>query len=145
MQPDGPEFSSVEPATEVASAEPFSEVAAAPPQRDPFWGYTDLALMIGLLTASTAVILLVVGFIAWFNPKLQSDPTPLALPTQFVLYGFMYFCFWLVFGLKYHRPVFESLGWRHSSFNLVAAGVGGGVLAVLVSGTASLLQTPKVT
>ncbi len=145
MQPDGPEFPPVEPDLEVAAVtEPLPEVTAVQPAREPFWGYTDLALMIGLLSASTALMLVVVGFIAWFNPRLRDDPTPLALPVQFSLYGFLYVCFRLVFGLKYHRPVFESLGWRRSRFNLAGAAVGGGLLALAVSAFASLLHTPKV-
>lgn len=136
MQPDGPEFSPVEPVA--------AKVLPETPAREPFWGYVDLALMLGLLTASTAVILLMVGALVGFNPRLRDDPTPLAVPTQFVLYGLVYLCFWFVLGLRYKRPVLEALGWRRSGFNLFAAGLGGALLALAISALASLVHTPKV-
>lgn len=148
MQPDDTEFPpgkpAVEPEPDVSAEEPFSAIPEAVPQPEPFWGYMDLALVMGLLSASMALILVVVGLIVAFHPGLREDPAPLALPTQFALYAFVYLCFRLVFGLKYHRPVFESLGWRRSRFNLGAAALGGGVLALAVSAIASLLHTPKV-
>ncbi len=147
MPPDQPEFEATESQEEAALSEPLLKEPVAilqEPAREPFWGYTDLALMMGLLAASTAIIVLVVGLLVGFNPKLRDDPTPLAVPTQFVLYGLVYLCFWLVLGLRYKRPVFASLGWRRSSFNLTAAAIGGGVLALCISALASLLHTPKV-
>jgi len=144
MRPEGAEFSPVEPPAELTPAETLPAAPAAPAPREPFWGYMDLALIIGLLSASAAVILVLVGLLVGLNPRLRDDPTPVAIPMQFALYGLVYLCFRLVLGLRHDRPVFKSLGWRRSSFNLVAAAVGGGVLALAVSALASLLHTPKV-
>ena len=66
------------------------------------------------------------------------------MPTQFVLYGLIYLCFWMVLGLRYHRPVLASLGWRHSRFPLLLAGISGVLLAFGISLIASSLHTPKV-
>lgn len=142
MQPDDSE-PPIEPVTDAPAAEPLIETLP-PVVREPFWGYMDLALMIGLLATSLAVILLAVGAVIAFNQRLRDDPTPLALPTQFALYGLVYLCFRLILRLRYDRPVFESLGWRPSRFNLAVAGAGGLVLALGISGLASLLHTPKV-
>jgi membrane protease YdiL (CAAX protease family) len=113
-------------------------------EREPFWNYGDLLLMIGLLFIS----LLLAGLAAreWvqFHPNLKKDLTDLALPFQFVAYALVYFCFFLVFKLRYDRPVFESLGWRKSGYNLLAAGLGGVLLAFGIAYLASLIHTPKV-
>lgn len=132
MQPESTEIS------------PQIEPPLPPVVREPFWGYTDLLIFVGLLVASVAMIVVAVGFLVAIRPKLQTDQTPLLLPTQFALYGFIYLCFYAVFRSRYGRPVLPSLGWRHSKFNLWVAGIGGVVLAFAVSGIASLLHTPKV-
>jgi membrane protease YdiL (CAAX protease family) len=127
---------------------PLEPVVNAPapetPVRVPFWGYLDLAMVIGLLVASVAVILMVVGAFLFVYPSLKDNQGPLLLPTQFALYAFLYLSFRLVFGLKYGKPVFASLGWRPSKFNLAIAAVGGVLLAFLVSALAYLLHTPQV-
>lgn len=123
---------------------PVDVQPALVPEREPFWGYIDLLLVLGLLAASIAIILLGVGAWMMLDPALREDPIPLALPTQFAVYLALYFCFYAAIKLKYHRPVFESLGWRKSSFSLAAAAFGGVLLAFGLSLLASLLHTPKV-
>jgi membrane protease YdiL (CAAX protease family) len=134
------------PETEGYSAPEPEIIAPAPemPARTPFWGYLDLALVVGLLVASIVIILLLVGAFVLMYPRLRDNQGPLLLPTQFALYGFLYLSFRLVFGFKYGKPVFASLGWRRSQFNLVLAAVGGVLLAFLVSALAYLLHTPQV-
>jgi uncharacterized protein len=134
------------PETEgLSPTEPIVTVPANDtPVRVPFWDYLDLALVLGLLLASVFLILLLVGAFVFIYPKLKTDQGPLLLPTQFVLYAFVYLSFRLVFGLKYGKPVFASLGWCRSKFNLAAAAVGGVLLAFLVSALAYLVHTPQV-
>ena len=115
-----------------------------PPARTPFWSYLDLALVIGLLVASIIIILLVVGAFIFVYPSLKYNQGPLLLPTQFALYAFLYLSFRLVFGLRYGKPVFASLGWCRSRFNPWIAVIGGVLLAFLVSAIAALLHTPQV-
>jgi membrane protease YdiL (CAAX protease family) len=137
MPPDIPEFSPLE---EPVIYAPVLEK----PERVPFWGYLDLAMVIGLLVASVAIILMVVGGLLFVYPGLKDNQGPLLLPTQFALYAFLYLSFRLVFGFKYGKPVFASLGWRRSHFNLAIAAAGGVLLAFLVSALAYLIHTPKV-
>ena len=133
---------------ETEGLSPLEPVINAPapeaPERVPFWGYLDLLMVIGLLVASIAIILLVVGAFVFMYPALRDHQGPLLLPTQFALYAFLYLSFRLIFGLKYGQPVFASLGWRRSKFNLATAAVGGVLLAFLVSALAYLLHTPQV-
>lgn len=119
------------------------EEPAAPP-REPFWGYSDLALVLGLLVASIALIVLVCGVLAFAVPALRDDPTPLLLPTQFALYLFIYLCFFLVFKLRYGKPVFASLGWRRTNVHPLLLVVAGAALALAISALAAVIHTPKV-
>ncbi len=136
MLPEGIGLSGEEPVVEAPPP--------VAPAREPFWGYDDLALMIGVLVASIVLILAAVAIIEPFDPALKVDQTPLLLPTQLALYAFIYLGFHIIFRIRYNRPVFESLGWRRSNIRPVIAGAGGVALAFAVSGLASLLHTPKV-
>ncbi len=128
--PDTPEF--VEPP------------AAALPASEPFWSYADLALVVGLLFAFSAMLVFGVAMLAIPYPKLRTDPTPLALPVQIVFYAGLYASFRLTLGLRYRKPVFSSLGWRRSGFNLGWAAGGGVLLAIVLSLLGALLKTPKI-
>ncbi len=112
--------------------------------REPFWDYVDLALVMGLLFASIAVIVLVCGVLAFAVPAFRNDPTPLLLPMQLVLYLFIYICFFLVFKFRYGKPVFASLGWRGTIIHPVVLVVSGMALAIVVSVLAKLIHTPEV-
>jgi membrane protease YdiL (CAAX protease family) len=121
----------------------FSSVPPDLPAREPFWGYSDLAMVMGLLFASIVLILVVAGLFISAKPDLRTNPIFL-LSTQFGLYIFVYLCFWATFRTRYDRPVFSSLGWRPSTFSPLWAVICGGALAVLLSVVGSLIQTPKV-
>ena len=123
---------------EVILAEP------AAPAREPFWDYVDLALVMGLLFASIAVVILVCGVLAFAVPSFRDDPTPLLLPMQLVLYLFIYICFFLVFKFRYDKPVFGSLGWRKTAVHPVVLVVSGMALAIAVSVLAKIIHTPQV-
>jgi uncharacterized protein len=134
-----PEFMDISP------VEPVIEIGPPPPPpREPFWSYTDLLLVMGLVVASITLIVLVTGFLVAFNPSLRDDPGPLLLPVQIAFYGFIYLALHFTLRMRYGKPVFPSLGWRRTRFNLGFAALGGAVLAFAISGLASLLHTPQV-
>jgi membrane protease YdiL (CAAX protease family) len=112
--------------------------ATAPPveppaERVPFWGYVDLLQ----LTILTFLVMLGASAVAYFYPKL-------ILIIQLAAYVAIYFCFLAVFKMKYDRDVFGSLGWRQTRYSLLAAGLGGILLAFGLAAVASLIHTPKV-
>jgi membrane protease YdiL (CAAX protease family) len=129
---------------EASAEENQALIEAAIPAREPFWGYTDLALVIVLLAASFVLIGLFTAPFVFAYPNLRADPTPLALPVQLAFYAALYFDFWLIFKLKYRRTVLPSLGWKRPSINLIWVGLGGVLLAFAVSAIGALLQTPKI-
>ena len=121
--------------------------ASAPPvirEHDPFWGYTDLALVLGILIGFVVAMIGAVGALAFFYPKLRTDPTPLLIPTQIALYAFVYLSFWLDFKTRYNKPVLRSLGWKPARINLFLCAGGGVVLAFAISAIAAALHTPTI-
>jgi membrane protease YdiL (CAAX protease family) len=130
------------PPETVLEAPPLFAISE-PPAREPFWGYSDLAVVMGLLFASIALLLVFAGLFISAKPDLKTDPVFL-LTTQFGLYIFVYLCFWVTFKTRYDRPVFSSLGWRPSTFSPIWAVICGVALAILLSLVGSLIQTPKV-
>lgn len=150
MQPEDEQFAPVDPVQADASAEhsivPLTTElpVSAAPERRPFWGYVDLFLVAGLLVASVSVILLVAAGFVFAFPALRKNQSPLLLPTQIAVYAAVYLSLRIVLGLRYGKPVLSSLGWCAARFNLLFVGLGGVVLAFVVSGLAALIHTPKV-
>jgi hypothetical protein len=114
------------------------------PEREPFWGYTDLALVLGLLFGFSVVVVVMIGLLAIPYPSLRTDQTALALPVQVAFYGCLYLSFRLVLKLRYGRPVLPSLAWRRAHVNLAWMAGGGIVLAFVLSALGNLFKTPKV-
>lgn len=144
MQPESDDLIPAEPApTEPAAIEELAPEAPAP-ERKPFWGYVDLALVMGLLLAFLAAILLGAAVFVFALPSLRQDQSPLLLPTQIALYAAVYLSLRLVLGLRYRKPVLRSLGWCAGRSNLLFVAIGGVLLAFVVSALAALVHTPKV-
>jgi membrane protease YdiL (CAAX protease family) len=127
---------------ETVPNELFSSGQPQLPPREPFWGYTDLAMVMGLLFASIVLLLVAAGLFISTKPDLKTDPVFL-LTTQLGLYIFVYLTFWVTFKTRYDRPVFSSLGWRPSTFSPFLAAVCGIALAILLSVVGYLIHTPK--
>lgn len=125
-------------------AEPLTEALPRSPEREPFWSYVDLVLVLGLILFGIAAITVVTGLIVGADVHLRSDLTPLVLPTTVAAYAVVYLALKLVLGSRYGQPVFRSLGWQRSSFNLAVAAGGGALLGLSLSLLGTALHTPKV-
>src|SRR3954463_16362506 len=111
MQPENDDLIPIEPAP-IDDPVPESPV----PEKRPFWGYVDLALLVGLLLAFVAAIFLGAAGLVFSLPSLRQDQAQLLLPTQIALYAAVYVSFRVVFGLRHGRPVLSSLGWCPARF-----------------------------
>ena len=129
---------------EAAAEQPVMPEPEPQPERVPFWGYMDLAMVLGLLTAAMVVIGLIAGMLMYVMPKLRNNPAPLMVPMNLALYGALYLSLKGALQLRYHRPVFQSLGWRRAGINPLLMIFGGILLAFLISLGASALHTPKI-
>lgn len=112
------------------------------PIREPFWGYVDVALVVGLTFGLLAIA--AVGALVAYHGVLPSDSPGLVFFSNLVLYLFLYLAFRAVFTLRYGRPVFSSLGWRHARYNVLFVIAGGVLLAFAISALAFVLRTPKI-
>jgi uncharacterized protein len=139
-----PGTSAPEPPPEVGQALPpaNTEPPPPPPPRDPFWGYSDLAVFLGLLIVSFfAGIGLVTLVYTVFPIHLQAKVAQ-ALMAQSLIYLLAFGALAMMFRVQYNRPFWRSLGW--SPFRLPAVVVAGcGVVtAVVVALIGALIRTP---
>ena len=121
-------------------------VAPIAPAREPFWGWIDLLMVVGLLVAMILFLSLTAAGAMALRPSLVNDPAPVYLFVQVGFYAAIYFTFFLTFFFRYDRPVWSSLCWRRTVSNstLALIGIGGALLSPAVSLVASLLHTPEV-
>jgi membrane protease YdiL (CAAX protease family) len=112
-------------------------------RREPFWGYADLALVIGLLTAATfAIGLVAMAAIAVWHLSMTSPP--LLLTSNIAIYVALLITLKFVFS-RYREPMLPSLGWHMRAPNvLMGAALGGIALPFIISGVAYALHTPQV-
>jgi membrane protease YdiL (CAAX protease family) len=144
MQPDSDDLISAEPAGADLLIPEASVPETCVPEKKPFWGYVDLALVFGLLFAFVALIIMGAAGMVFAVPSLRRNQGPLLLPTQIAVYAAVYLSLRVVLGVRYSKPVLSSLGWCAARFNLLFVGLGGILLAFVVSGLAALVHTPKV-
>lgn len=143
MLPDPIETTPAEPPVAESTLVPVVEATPLPPAREPFWGYSDLLLLVGFISLGIVSITVLALIATLFSPALRRDPTPLALPLQAVFYFEIYLAFAAIFRFRYNKPVFVSLGWRKTNFNPFLAAVSGVALAVMLTALGRFLHTPE--
>ena len=112
--------------------------AAPPPERDPFWGYSDLLWFLGLAIPS----LLAAWGAGWLAlASLKSRVASVAAET-FVLYGLLFGSLRMMFRMLYDRPFWRSLGWTPVRLPVMWVMLCGMITAVLVALASSLIHTP---
>lgn len=122
----------------------MNEPVAPPPPREPFWGYGDLALFIGMALPCLLVgALAVQAVVALLGIQVRRQ-VYILLPGQFVGYLVLFTLLWLVFRLHYRRPFWRSLGWVPSGVPASHLVLGGVALAFAVAFASAVLRTPDV-
>jgi membrane protease YdiL (CAAX protease family) len=116
----------------------------AAPERDPVWGYADLALFAGVAVAA----MLVAGFVS--NAVVhglrigERNTIFVMLPAEFVAYGVLFGLLALLLRVQYGKPFWASLGWtpvREPALRIALAGVG---VAMAVAVASVVLKTPDI-
>jgi membrane protease YdiL (CAAX protease family) len=121
--------------------EPVLAPPAEPPQRDPFWGYSDLLLFAGLaLPALLAGMALVKGviYLLQLHPLRAAE----AVAQQMVGYLFLSLVLLVIFRLQYGRPFWDSLGWKRIPVPSMWVVIAGCLAALGVVMVAYLIHTP---
>lgn len=124
-------------------AEPPEILApAAPPERDPFWGYADLLIFVGLAIPCMLLGFAVVKGAFWALRLHPASSTWELLAEQFAGYGFLFGALAVLFRMQYERPFWRSLGWvtpRIPFYRIVMYGV---ALAMGLGLLGSLIRIP---
>ncbi len=113
-----------------------------PATSGPFFDYTDLFFFVGLCIPSLLIALLLIRVLRIFAPI--STPIQLLL-VQSVWYFLVFGSLAALFRFRYHRPFWESLGWRPLAFSVVVASFfTGPLLAFSIVLLGSALRTPEI-
>ena len=132
-----PPATSEGPPPESASPPPIPPT----PPRDPFWGYSDVALFTGILIASSIAGIALVSVAA---PVLRlQNKVIAALAIQSLVYVLSFCGLALIFRAQYDRPFWRSLGWTGFHMPPVAIVLCGVLAAFGVIVLAILLRTPS--
>ena len=117
---------------------------APAPERDPFWGYLDLAFFAGLVIPSMLIGWAVVKAGMFLFHIHSALPVAELLFEQFLGYGILFGGLLLMFRLEYERPFWRSLGWTRASIPFlwnVICGLGAAFVVALMS---YWIHTPNV-
>ncbi|HTS65546.1 MAG TPA: type II CAAX endopeptidase family protein [Candidatus Acidoferrales bacterium] len=123
--------------------EESSPLPPAKPPRDPFWGYTDVLMFVGLAMPCALLSVGAVRAFVWLLHFRTSNRTWELLPEQAVLYALLMGLLAAIFRLQYERPFWPSLGWvtyRLAPFQPVVLGV---LTAILVNLVGLLIRVPN--
>ncbi len=118
--------------------------AQAPVEKWPFWGYGDLALLIGCFFGSFVLVGLLFGVAAVALPEVKKNLVTLSLVAQVVLYGLAYLSLYFTLKSRYGRPLLRSLGWKVPRQGLLIPAVAGIVLPFAVSVLVTPFHPPKI-
>jgi membrane protease YdiL (CAAX protease family) len=116
----------------------------ASPREDVFWGYLDVALVLGFAVAATFGLSLAGAVLLFSFPALNHYEAALLVSMQFAIYAAVYAGLYFTFEIKHGRPVLDSLGWRRSRIGLRIPLLAGGLLPFLLSAAITPFHPPKV-
>lgn len=111
------------------------------PERVPFWGYGDVALMLGLSLPCMFLGFGAVRLAMWlghWRPALGIESVPAMLLGYVLLFALLK----LIFRVQYDRPFWQSLGWKWNGVPVFACLIYGIALNFLVYLIARLVHTP---
>ena len=112
--------------------------APPPPERDPFWGYSDLLWFLGMAIAS-----MVAGWaVGWLIQAALKLKVAGIAAEMIVLYGLLFGSLQLMFRVRYGRPFWRSLGWTPTRLPVMWVVISGMTTAVLVAVASTLIHTP---
>jgi membrane protease YdiL (CAAX protease family) len=121
--------------------QPMFALPPAEPERCPFWGYADVALMLGLALPCMFAGLGVVRLALWVM-HLHAAQGVEAVPEMLVGYGLLFGALTVIFRVQYDRPFWRSLGWTWKGVPIFGCIVYGWATLLLVGVVSHLIRTP---
>ncbi len=125
-----------------AAPETPLEPPPSPAERSPFWGYSDLALFIGLLIGSLIASMTLVGVAASLFHWVFAGKVTEALLAQSLTYALAFSCLALLFRVQYNQPFWRSVGWVPFRLNPLIVVICGLLTAFGVALVSVVLKTP---
>jgi membrane protease YdiL (CAAX protease family) len=122
---------------------PVPEPPAPVQEREPFWGYADLAMFLGLTLPCLAAGWALVKAILWVFRIHPAVKVAELLADQLVFYVLLFFALSAILRLQYGRPFWRSLGWVDTRLPAMTIVVLGVLTAVAVALASVLLRTPE--
>jgi uncharacterized protein len=124
------------------SAEQSIVAPPAPePERVPFWGYADVALILGLSLPCMFTGLGIVRLLMW-AAHLHLAQGVEAVSEMLIGYGLLFSALAVIFRVQYNRPFWRSLGWTWTGVPITWCVVCGFAMLILVGAVARLIGTP---
>lgn len=120
---------------------PYPYVVAVRREREPFWGYNELLLFLGLAPLCLGLGLLLVKAVIRL---LHADPPPVEelLPAQLLFYVFLFGALAAIFRFWYDKPFWRSLGWREMRLPFLWVIICGMGTALTVALLSALIRLP---
>jgi membrane protease YdiL (CAAX protease family) len=112
------------------------------PESDPFWGYSDILIFVGLAIPSLLMGWGVVRFVFWAFRIHPAVATWELILDQFTGYLILFTGLWAIFRTQYGRPFWQSLGWVRTRLSLLQIVLAGVAAVFVVSLLGRLIQTP---
>jgi membrane protease YdiL (CAAX protease family) len=120
------------------------ETEVTPNELEPSWNYNDLLIFVFLAMLSVGAAQLL-AYLAEGALHLSKAERPLVLmPSQVVLYAFLFLALYGILKLEYGRPFLKSMAWVDFPFSAAAALTLGVMLAFGNGMAARLLHTPEM-
>ncbi len=112
-----------------------------PPERYPFWGYADVALIMGLALPCMFLGLGAVRLVMW-AAHLHAAKGVEAVPEMLAGYGLLFGALMVIFRVQYDRPFWRSLGWTWERVPVIGCVVYGWATLFVVGAVSRLIRTP---
>jgi membrane protease YdiL (CAAX protease family) len=103
-----------------------------------------LLFFFGLAVAGLFLVIVLLSGLVRLLPSWRVNQQLIALPAQLALYAALYLALWVILRFKYDRPLWPSLGWRHSRIPIWQAFIGGCLLSFAIGLLGTALKTPRI-
>ncbi len=110
----------------------------------PFWGYSDLALFVGMILPSVGIAAILTKGLALLAPVMFARKTVSGLGMQLLFYILFFASLYGLLRLRHARPFWESLGWRYRAPGFWTSFMAGPLLAIFVGFAGVLIKAPTI-
>ena len=112
-----------------------------PPERVPFWGYADVALMLGLSLPCMFAGIAVMRLLLW-AAHLHLAQGVESVAGMLIGYCLLFAALKVIFQVQYDRPLLRSLGWTWAGVAVFQYAVYGFAALIAVGAFSRLIGTP---